>query len=73
MEPAIGPATVTVDVEHFPGMSPLLGQRPNVVFNPQMPVCELGIRMDPPPSVPIPNGTIPEQTADAVPLELAPG
>ena len=50
-----------------------IGTRPQVGLSPTSPEYEDGIRMEPPPSVPTPNGTRPEATHAAVPLELPPG
>ena len=47
--------------------------RRNDVLNPTSPVKAAGMRIDPPPSVPVPIGTRPPETAAAVPPEEPPG
>src|SRR5438094_754341 len=50
-----------------------LGMRPYVVFNPNRPQYDDGIRIEPPPSPPVPMGTRPPATAAAVPPDDPPG
>lgn len=48
------------------------GLRPRVGFKPNSPQLAAGIRIDPPPSLPWPMGTMPAATAAAVPPEDPP-
>src|SRR6478735_10895326 len=47
--------------------------RPRCGFRPKSPQLALGIRIEPPPSPPMPTGTIPDETAAAVPPLEPPG
>src|SRR5437762_8695721 len=47
--------------------------RPKVGFSPKMPAHEAGIRMEPPPSVPIASGPSPAATAALAPPLEPPG
>ena len=47
--------------------------RPRCGLSPKRPHIALGIRIDPPPSPPMPTGTIPDATATAVPPLEPPG
>src|SRR6478735_10623379 len=47
--------------------------RPRCGFRPKSPQLALGIRIEPPPSPPMPTGTIPDETAAAVPPLDPPG
>ena len=67
MSVAIGPVTDSVGQPRKPG---IFGISPNVGLRPVVPQNADGMRMDPPPSVPIPSGTMPLATeAAAPPLE----
>ena len=48
------------------------GTRPNVAFNPNMPVNEAGMRIEPAPSLPTCKGAIPAAQAAAAPALLPP-
>ena len=65
----IGPTCATVPK----GESGHAGTRPNVGFIPKMPLNEQGMRIEPPPSVPIVSGPMPAATAAALPPEEPPG
>src|SRR5262245_48373959 len=65
----IGPRCATVPN----GDSGHAGTRPNDGFRPKSPVNAHGIRMEPPPSVPIVSGPKPAATAAAPPPEDPPG
>jgi len=71
MHVAIGPWWVTVEPASELE-SPCKDIRPKVHLIPEIPQKADGIRIDPPPSLPIPNGTSPLETAAPVPLELPP-
>src|SRR5438067_10837791 len=49
------------------GRRPSIGMLPVVTFRPKVPQNDDGIRMDPPVSEPVANGTIPAATAAAEP------
>src|SRR5207249_1092322 len=49
------------------------GTRPKVCLKPATPQHAAGMRLDPPPSVPMPNGTRPAATAAAAPPDDPPG
>ena len=49
------------------------GTRPKLAFIPTRPVNEAGIRVDPPPSLAVENGTSPAETAAAEPPLEPPG
>ena len=55
------------------GDSGQAGTRPNEGFNPNTPLNDAGMRMDPPPSVPIVSGPRPAATAAAPPPDDPPG
>src|SRR5207253_2711287 len=59
-DPVIGPGQSS---EGASGMTPSSGSAPWVGFRPAMPQKELGIRIDPPVSVPRATGTTPAPTA----------
>src|SRR4051812_29203391 len=65
----IGPTCATVPK----GDSGQAGTRPNVGLMPKRPENAHGMRIDPPPSVPIVSGPIPEATAAALPPDDPPG
>src|SRR5262249_25687880 len=65
----IGPTVATVPN----GDGGQAGTRPNAGFNPYTPVNALGMRIDPPPSVPIVKGPRPAATAAAPPPDEPPG
>src|SRR5438270_6414694 len=50
-----------------------LGTRPYCGLMPARPVSEQGMRIEPPPSVPSPNGVMPAATEDAAPALEPPG
>src|SRR5882757_4451847 len=68
-DPAIGPVTDNVGQPRNPGS---LGTRPNVGLRPWVPQNADGMRIDPPPSVPIESGTNPAATEAAAPPEEPP-
>src|SRR5665213_1818457 len=47
--------------------------RPRLGLSPTRPLCDAGMRSEPPPSLPWPTGTIPDATAAADPPEEPPG
>ena len=55
------------------GFDPPDGTRPSDGFIPDNPQHEDGIRIDPPPSDPVPSGTMPAAIAAAVPPDEPPG
>src|SRR5689334_24245793 len=65
----IGPTCATVPI----GESGQAGTRPNEGLMPKRPVKAQGMRIEPPPSVPIASGPMPEATAAAAPPEEPPG
>ena len=67
---AIGPSTERLGQPRKPGS---LGTSPNVGLSPATPQNDDGIRIEPPPSVPSANGTIPAATAAAEPPLEPPG
>src|SRR5438552_679699 len=67
---AIGPRCVIVNQ---PGHCGSRGTSPNVGLIPATPQNEAGIRIEPPPSVPIASGTRPAATAAAAPPLEPPG
>src|SRR5215467_15517355 len=65
---AMGPTTPIQPNELLPGGKwPVLGIRPGVGFNPQMPQKCAGTRMEPPPSLPMPPAEQPDAIAAASP------
>src|SRR5579864_4611606 len=60
-------------MEALSGNTPRTLTRPNVGFNPTTPQNDAGIRIEPPVSVPVANGTIPAATAAADPPLDPPG
>jgi hypothetical protein len=62
---AIGPGTDRAGQSPKPG---ILGISPNVGLRPVVPQNADGMRIDPPPSVPIASGTMPLADAAASPL-----
>ena len=62
----------TVSCEKESGAAPVFGIRPSVGLRPVTPQSAAGIRIDPPASVPIANGTAPDATAAAAPPEEPP-
>src|SRR4051794_41891129 len=67
---ASGPSTDRVGQPRNPGS---FGTSPNVGFRPATPQNDEGIRIEPPPSVPSANGTIPAATAAPEPPLDPPG
>jgi len=65
----IGPRCATLPK----GDSGQAGTRPKEGFSPNNPVKPQGMRMEPPPSVPMVSGPMPEATAAALPPEEPPG
>ena len=70
MRRAIGP---THDRSIRPEGGGPLGTRPWLVLIPDSPHIAEGIRMEPPPSEPVPTGTMPAAMAAPVPPEDPPG
>ena len=70
MRRAIGP---THDRSSSPSGGGPLGTRPWLGFRPDIAHMADGIRMEPPPSEPVPAGTMPDMTAAAVPPDEPPG
>ena len=66
---AIGPRCATVPN----GDSGHAGTRPNEGLRPNTPVNAAGMRIDPPPSVPMVSGPMPDATATAPPPDEPPG
>src|ERR1035437_4242970 len=66
---AIGPICPTLQQR---GAAPNSLTRPNVALMPTRPQNAEGMRIEPPPSAPIANGTRPEATAVAGPLDEPP-
>ena len=67
---AIGPGVSRVWER---GTIPSVGNKPSVVLSPTIPQKAAGKRTEPPVSVPIAQGTIPEATAAPEPLDEPPG
>ncbi len=70
MRRAIGP---THDRSIRPDGGGPLGTRPWLVLMPDSPQMADGMRIEPPPSEPLPTGTIPDAMAEPVPPEDPPG
>src|SRR5690606_24585494 len=68
-------ATVVVRKPRHDNCDSPLGRGTSAVvgLNPTSPVNAAGVRIEPPPSDPVPNGTMPAATADEVPPLLPPG
>src|SRR5688500_5673633 len=58
---------------HDGAAEPPLGTRPSDGLNPEMPQHDDGMRIEPPPSEPVHNGTMPEASAAAEPPDEPPG
>src|SRR5919108_435537 len=67
---AIGPLDESSG--HAGGRSPPLGTRPSDGLNPDRPLTDAGMRIDPPPSEPVASGTRPAATAAAEPPDEPP-
>ena len=70
MRRAIGP---THDRSSSPGGGGPLGTRPWLGLRPDSPHMADGMRMEPPPSEPVPTGTMPDAIAELVPPDEPPG
>ena len=71
---AVRPIGPLVDSRPEPGIArPVIGTRPASVFNPVNPHSAAGIRIEPPPSEPVPSGIMPDAIAAAVPPDDPPG
>src|SRR3954454_5385469 len=68
---AIGP--LTVQRPDPGGVGPPFGTRPCEVLMPDIPHTAEGMRIDPPPSLPVASGTMPEAIAAADPPDEPPG